>query len=557
MSEKEKQFYRALRRKFKESPEEKYTTYYTLGGWAQDPRKKEYKEIADKIAEERGIPFYNPSFGCSGAGLGQRVIMPYLVSKTETYAMPEDIHFINNAAMHQCWDDIRRTIIVGLDAAHTILTKRLGREVTPETINHYLEVLNHALPGGAVIQEHMVEINPNLVSDCYVKIFTGDDELVDRLDKRFLININELFPPNQSEKLKKAIGKRIYQVLRMPTIVGHLCDGGTMSRWAAMQISMSMISSYRLMAGEAAVAEFAYAAKHAEVIPMATLTPWRRARGPNEPGGLPFGFLADMIQTDRIKPDDPAICGLETLAVGSIIYDQYWFGSYMSGGVGFTQYASAVYTDNILDDFVYATMDHVQKKYGGFARVKPSMEVIEDIATYATDYGLSQYELFPTLMETHFGGSQRASVLAAASGLGGAIATGVAQAGMGAWYLSMLLHKESLGRLGFYGYDAQDQSGPCNLWSWRSDEGLPIELRGPNYPNYAMNVGHIGEYTGIVASAHVARGDAWCANPLIKVAFADPSLKFDWIHPRQCLAKGVLKEYIPAGLRDSILPPIR
>lgn len=557
MSEREKLFYKALRRKFKESPEEKYTTYYTLGGWAQDPRKREYKEIADNIAKERGISFYNPSFGCSGAGLGQRVIMPYLISGTKTYGMPEDIHFVNNAAMHQVWDDVRRTVIVGLDAAHTILTKRLGKEVTPETINHYLEVLNHTLPGGAVVQEHMVEIDPRLVSDCYVKILTGDDELADRIDKKYLIDINELFPQDQAEKLKKAIGKRTYQSLHMPTIVGHLCDGATMSRWAAMQISMAMISAYRLMAGEAAVAEFAYAAKHAELVPMATLTPWRRARGPNEPGGLSFGFLADTVQTSRVKPDDPAICGLETLAVGSIIYDQYWFGSYMSGGVGFTQYASAVYTDNILDDYIYATTDYVKKKYGGFAKAKPSMEVIEDVATFSTDYSLSQYEQLPALMETHFGGSQRASVIAAASGVGAAIATGVAQIGMGAWNLSMLLHKESLGRLGFYGYDAQDQAGPANLWSWRSDEGLPVELRGVNYPNYAMNVGHSGEYAGIVAAAHVARGDAWCVNPIIKVAFADPSLKFDWVHPRQCLAKGVLREYVPAGLRDSIIPPLR
>jgi len=557
LSKKEKLFIKALRKKFKEAPEEKYTTFYTLGGWAQDSRKREFKEIADKIAKERGIPFYNPSFGASGMGLGQRVIMPYLISGTDVYGMPEDIHFINNAAMHQVWDDIRRTVIVGLDAAHTILTKRLGKEITPETINHYLEILNHALPGGAVVQEHMVEIHPALVSDCYVKVFTGDDELADRIDERFLININKLFPSDQAEKLKKAIGPRTYQVLRMPTIVGHLCDGGTMARWAAMQISMSMISAYKLMAGEAAVGEFAFAAKHAELVEMATLTPWRRARGPNEPGGIPFGFLADMVQTNREKPDDPVICSLETLAAGSVIYDQYWFGSYMSGGVGFTQYASAVYTDNILDDYAYATADYVKKKYGGFSKAKPSMEVIKDIATFATDYGLSQYENFPTVMETHFGGSQRASVLAAASGIGGSVATGVAQVGMGAWYLSMLLHKESLGRLGFYGYDAQDQAGPCNLWSWRSDEGLPVELRGVNYPNYAMNVGHAGEYAGIVAAAHMARGDSWCVNPLIKVAFADPSLKFDWLHPRRCFAKGVLREYIPAGIRDVILPSLR
>lgn len=43
----------------------------------------------------------------------------------------------------------RRTIIVGLDMAHEVLQKRLGKGVTPETINNYLEILNHAMPGAA------------------------------------------------------------------------------------------------------------------------------------------------------------------------------------------------------------------------------------------------------------------------------------------------------------------------------------------------------------------------------------------------------------------------
>ena len=35
-----------------------------------------------------------------------------------------------------------------------------------------------------------------------------------------------------------------------------------------------------------------------------------------------------------------------------MLFDQIWLGSYMSGGVGFTQYATAAYTDNILDDYM-------------------------------------------------------------------------------------------------------------------------------------------------------------------------------------------------------------
>ena len=64
--------------------------------------------------------------------------------------------------MQQMWDEIRRTIIVGLDLAHGTLQKRLGKEVTPQTINDYLHVLNHAMPGAAVVQEHMVETHPSL-----------------------------------------------------------------------------------------------------------------------------------------------------------------------------------------------------------------------------------------------------------------------------------------------------------------------------------------------------------------------------------------------------------
>lgn len=555
MVDDKKRFVDALKEKFKEDPTEKHTKFYVYGGWKQSARKREFFEWAQKIAKERGIPSYNPELHLGGVPVGQRVLMPYKVSGTDIYVEGDDLHFVNNAAMQQMWDDIRRTVIVGLDAPHALLEKRLGKEVTPETINEYLTILNHALPGAAVVQEHMVEVHPALVADSYVKVFTGNDELADQIDKRFLIDINEEFPEEQAEQLKKAIGNALYQVVRVPTIVGRIADGGTISRWSAMQISMSMIAAYKLMAGEAAIAEFAFAAKHAEVIQMATLTPWRRARGPNEPGGLPFGYMADIVQTSRKYPEDPVKVALETLAAGSVIYDQLWFGIYMSGGVGFTQYATAVYTDDILDDYCYYIADYVKKKYGGFAKTKPTMDVILDIATEATIYGQEQYEKYPALMETHFGGSQRAAVLGAASGVGVSLATANANAGVNGWYLSMILHKEMLGRLGFYGYDQQDQCGAANSFAYRSDEGLPLELRGVNYPNYAMNVGHSGEYAGIVAAAHAAAGHAWCVNPIVKVAFADKNLKFDWTEPRKMFAKGALREFMPDGERDAVIPP--
>jgi methyl-coenzyme M reductase alpha subunit len=120
--------------------------------------------------------------------------------------------------------------------------------------------------------------------------------------------------------------------------------------------------------------------------------------------------------------------------------------------------------------------------------------------------------------------------------------------------MSMLMHKEGWSRLGFFGYDLQDQCGSANSMSIRPDEGLLGELRGPNYPNYAMNVGHQGEYAAIAAAAHYGRMDAWTLSPLMKITFADPSLKFDFAEPRREFAKGAIREFMPAGERSLIIP---
>jgi len=548
MENDKKLFLKALKNKFDEDPNEHYTDYYCYGGWEQSPRKKEFNEFSKKLEEERGVPGYNPDIGVP---LGQRKLMSYKVSGTDTYVEGDDLHFLNNSAIQQLSDDIKRTIIVGMDTAHAVLEKRLGVEVTPETINNYMETINHALPGGAVVQEHMVEVHPGLVGDCYAKLFSGDDNLIDEIDSRFIIDINKEFPEEQAEQLKNYIGKKTYQISRVPTMVVRACDGGTVSRWSAMQIGMSFISAYKLCAGEAAIADFSYAAKHADVISMGSILPARRARGPNEPGGIPFGVLADMIQTSRVS-DDPAEVSLQVIAAAAAIYDQIWLGSYMSGGVGFTQYATAAYTDDILDDFLYYGKEYVEDKFG-LCGVKADAEVVKDISSEITLYAMEQYEI-PALLEDHFGGSQRACVAAAAAGCSTAFATGNSNAGINGWYLSQILHKEVHSRLGFYGYDLQDQCGASNSLSIRSDEGLIHELRGPNYPNYAMNVGHQPEYAGIAQAPHAARGDAFCANPLIKIAFADKNLTFDFTNPRKSIAKGALREFMPSGERGLINP---
>ena len=208
----------------------------------------------------------------------------------------------------------------------------------------------------------------------------------------------------------------------------------------------------------------------------------------------------------------------------------------MSGGVGFTQYATAAYTDNVLDDFSYYGKDYVEDKYGGLTEAPNNMDTVLDVGSEVTFYSLEQYEEYPALLETHFGGSQRAAVVSAAAGI------------------AQYLHKEQHSRLGFYGYDLQDQCGAANVFAIRNDEGLPIELRGPNYPNYAMNVGHQGEYAGIAQAPHSARGDAFAMNPLVKITFSDPNLVFDFSQVRAEFAKGALREFEPAGERSLIIP---
>ena len=557
--------------RFKKSMETKYTkewgtnknkggkitdkkTKYLRLGYQQNPRKVEMAKCGAAITKKRGLQAYDPKLHLAGIPMGQRQLTPYTISGTDIVCDGDDLHFVNNAAMQQEWDDIRRSCVVGLDLAHEVLEKRLGKEVTPETINYYLEVLNHAMPGAAIVQEHMVETHPALVDDCYVKIFTGDETLQDEVDKQFVINIDNEFPANQAKQIKAAVGKTSWQAVHIPTIVTRTEDGPGTSRWMAMQVGMTFISAYHMCAGEAAVGELAFTAKHAGLVEMGDMIPARRARGPNEPGGLSFGHMADIVQTNRKGPEDPVNVVLQTASAATMLYDQIWLGGYMSGGVGFTMYATPAYTNDIVDDFLYWADEYAAKKYGGRGKAKATIDTVKDIATESTLYSLEAYEKYPTTLEDHFGGSQRATVCSIAAGGATALATGHSQAGLSAWYLSMYLHKEAHGRLGFFGYDLQDQCGATNVFSIASDEGCIGECRGANYPNYAMNVGHQGGYTSVVAAAHAGK-DAFCVNPLVKVCFADELINFDFADPRGAFGKAALREWDRcAGERAFVIP---
>ena len=68
-----------------------------------------------------------------------------------------------------------------------------------------------------------------------------------------------------------------------------------------------------------------------------------------------------------------------------------------------------------------------------------------------------------------------------------------------------------------------------------------------------MNVGHLSGYAGIPQAAHVARGDAFVANPFVKVAFSDKSLIFDFANITKEIGRGGLREFEPAGERSAVI----
>jgi tetratricopeptide (TPR) repeat protein len=168
----------------------------------------------------------------------------------------------------------------------------------------------------------------------------------------------------------------------------------------------------------------------------------------------------------------------------------------------------------------------ISKNYANFAKTQVHLDVVKDIGTeLATLSGVEQYESLSTLLEDHFGGSQRASVLAAASHLSPEQSRFNPEK-----YICQTLAKEGLQTVLRFGYDLPDQ-GPTNVFSYQSDEVNPAELRGANYPNYAMNVGHRGEYAGIFSAAHAGRMDAFACNPLIKATFANPAISSHYQPP--------------------------
>ncbi len=569
----EKLFIKPLQKKWGKDLEKNETEYYKFGGIKQSKRKTEAWKSAQAITKKRGIPNYNPDMHLKGVQLGQKVLQTYTISGLEkekaggtiTNLEMDDLNYENNAAMQQCHDDIRRTCVNGLDMAHQTIERRFGKEVTPQTINFYLELQNHNIGAGAILMEHVTETNPELVGDSYAKVFTGNDDLADSLDKRFLINLNKEFPENQAKQIKDEIGKKLFQVSRIPTLAIRTSDGGLPRAWMGQQASLAFLGAYDIPSGDAVTSDFVFTIKHGDVVFLGNQLPYRRAARNNSLGGIPLGYMADVVQSSRTPEAvkglnggiDPCKVVLETLTVACILYDQGWLHNYMAGGSsGWSNYIIAAYTDNILDDFAYEGANYVADTFKcGFGEVEATQENAMKIAEHCGAYVLEQYDRYPALCETHFGGSQRLSMGTATAGAVTGAATGDPQLGYAMWNYFALLMKEHAMRLGFYGHDLQDQQGIGHCFSFRSDQGSPIELRGHNYPDSAMNVGHTGGYSGIIAGAAHGRGAAYSTNPIIKASFADENLIFDFRYPRRQMGKGGLREFTPAGERTAVSPP--
>src|SRR5674536_358467 len=134
----QKMFLDAMKKKFAEDPTSNTTTY-KREGYTQSKDKREFQEWGAKIAKDRGIPAYNVNVHLGGMTLGQRQLMPYNVSGTDVMCEGDDLHYVNNPAMQQMWDEIRRTVIVGLDQAHETpehLVCRLLLEKKKNTISN-------------------------------------------------------------------------------------------------------------------------------------------------------------------------------------------------------------------------------------------------------------------------------------------------------------------------------------------------------------------------------------------------------------------------------------
>lgn len=567
-TEKSRRLYRSMKETFDANPMDvQDQEMYKRGGFHQSKRKREFQEAGRQVAIERGIPSFNRAMGIP---LGQRQLEPYIISGTDVIAEQDDTHHVNNPAIQQMLDDIRRTTLYNLDIPHRMLTVRAAKEVTPETIDLYLETLQHTMAGGAVAQEHMSEINPLLTADSYGKVITGSNEIKDSLDKRYLIDIREQFHPTKAEMLEEAIGDDIWLVLRTPTIAVRMGDGDCAHRWNAMQNTMAFISAYGL-SGEHIVSDLAFSFKHARMVPMGKKMWYQRQRGQNQPGSIPDGYVADVqqslrsfparryldiVQTDEDEAKEIVRALAEANGISAVLENSLWFGFFMSGGIGFSNATAAgALAGNVIEDFSEELTELSHRYMQGVRKFPPKWDNVRFLVDAIIQYTMESYEKFPALAEFHWGGAIRISVIGAMGATVGGLLSGSSTMGLwGGHYAISLAMKEGWLRTGWAGQEVQDHVGQPYLCSFRPEEGNLAEMRGHNYPMQSFTAAHGSMRGAAIYSSMAGRGGAWATSPVVKVAFADPNLIFDFEHPKLCIAKACEKEFMPAGERDPTLP---
>ena len=544
---------------------------YQRGGLQQCRTKMEFTEWGKKIAMERGIPSYNREVGIP---LGQRWLTSGRAPGTDTFITFDDVNFFNDSAMQQCIDDIRRTVIVNLDVPHRTIQLRLGKEISPETMNLYMETLQHRLGGGAVIQEHMSEVHPGLTSDAYGKVFTGDDELSDQFDRRYVIDINAEFHPKRSEMLKVGVGSKLCLALHEPTLRVRNMDGGAVVRSAAQSTTMAFVATYRLT-GESVLSDIAFSTRHAQQVRMGENMWANRARAPNEIGGMPFGYLADTCPAEA---DTPPIPMMEVMSLGDWdlvdgpmnammqgfqmfveICENIWLGQFMAGGIGFPSAGlgllggfQSIFDVGTLKDFEgMSTMTTMMK---GHTRMPAKWDAVRPFIHMLVHMVMDMFDKYPTMMEFAWGGAHRIYPIGSVGSFGSFL-TGDALLGLqGVHYCIGVLAKEGWLRTGWSGQEVQHHAGPPYSCSLRAEEGGVPELRGLNYPIVSYTAVGSSQATNCAYASMLGRGSAWTASPLLKVTFADPDLAFDFRHPVQEFVKGAAREFEPAGERDIIRP---
>ena len=544
---------------------------YSRGGIQQNIRKREFTEWGRKIALERGIPSYNREVGIP---MCQRSYEPMSVQGTDVVGSFDDFNFFNNAAMQQAFDDIRRSVIVNLDVAHRTIQLRLGKEISPETMNLFMETLQHRLAGGAVIQEHMAEVHPGLTSDAIGKVFTGDDELADQFDRRFCINLNEEFHPERADALKVGVGEKLCLAVREPTLRIRNMDGAAIVRSAAQSTTMAFVATYRLT-GESVLSDIAFSTRHAQQVRMGETMWANRAHAPNEIGGMPFGYLADIVPAESDIPlvtffeaaRDPELLKklMTALRMGSglwpTISDNIWYGQCMAGGIGFPS-ASYAFLGGGFDDMMDMGFSGTEEKQSmmalsppeGHERMPAKWWAVKPFIHMAAMNMMEQFDKYPTLVEFYWGGVLRISALAMGSLLTAFMTGDSLLSQMGFNYVIALLGKEGWLRTGWSGQEVQDQCGLAYSGSFRIEEGGLPELTGHNVPYMSYTAGHSSGRVMSSYAAQLGRGSAWACSPLVKVAFADRDLAFDFRHPVLEFAKGAIREFEPAGERDLIRP---